>query len=208
MNKAIYCGLLSATLLFTSGITNAMQRDFSYLQVGLSVLKFDDPIAVPNSQGYVVYKGLSGLNLSASWQPDDHFFVFIDTDTVTNSGYQTELTIFDLSMGAGFVAPVDTDQSTLLVGRFFLVGQTYEVCIEGFCGEVDNDGYGIEVGLRHRFTESGAIELAWQRQSLDYSSGSFLRLGLHFGGKGHGLYGNIKLYDDATLSTLAYRYTF
>ena len=197
------------SLLVTNSLyaQETISRDFSYLQVGIAALTFDDNIEIDMPNGTVVYKGLSGINLSASWQPSDQAFIFLDTQTVSNSGYNTELSFFDMYLGAGFLLPLSSDSSTLLAGKGFVIGRTYEACIYGFCAEIDDDGFGVEAGVRHSFAPAVTLEIAWQHLSLD-ESGSVFRAGLHLGGKGHGFYGDFKFFDDASMTTLAYRYTF
>ncbi|MBE0506938.1 MAG: hypothetical protein IBX50_09510 [Marinospirillum sp.] len=201
---AILASLLVANCLYAQETSS---REFTYLQVGIAVMNFDEDIQLDLRNSTVVYEGLSGINLSASWQPNDQAFIFLDTYSVNNSGYNTELSFFDMYLGAGFLFPLSQDASTQFVGKGFIVGRTYEACIYGFCAEIDDDGFGIEAGIRHSFSPVAAVDVAWQHLALD-ESGSVFRIGLHLGGKGHGFYGDFKLYDDASMTTLAYRYTF
>jgi len=208
---------LSSTLLVSSPLlaqsTERTNPGFTYLQLGLSALNFDDDIVVMNqtgsfSQTGASYSGAAGVNLAGSLEVSEGYFLKFDTSYVTNDGYNTEINISETLIGAGGYTPLTSNKDTYFIGKGFLYISNAEVCNNVTCKDEDNNGAGFEASLKHHFTPRFALEGGIQYLSKDYDSGTVLLLGLHAGGQGHGFYSQFKLYDDATLTNIAYRYTF
>ena len=153
--------LITALLVFSAS-AGAQGFDYNYFSVGYQRMNLDD--------GFIDVDG-DGFGIDGSFAINDSFFIFGSYAMGEFEEQGITVDVDTLSAGIGWHTPL-TDRVDFVTGLSY---EYVDVGASGF-GSVDENGYGLGVGLR--FQASEAIELNGGINYVDYGDGDDTGFGL------------------------------
>lgn len=147
--------VLFTALIAFSASAGAQGFDYNYFSVGYQRLNLDD--------GFIDVDG-DGFGVDGSFAINENFFIFGSYGMGEFEEQGITVDVDTLSAGIGWHTPL-TDKVDFVTGLSY---EYVDVGASGF-GSVDENGYGLGVGLR--FQASEAIELNGGINYIDYGDG-------------------------------------
>ena len=147
--------ILVTALIAFSASAGALGFDYNYFSVGYQRLNLDD--------GFIDVDG-DGFGVDGSFAINENFFIFGSYGMGEFEEQGITVDVDTLSAGIGWHTPL-TDKVDFVTGLSY---EYVDVGASGF-GSVDENGYGLGVGLR--FQASEAIELNGGINYIDYGDG-------------------------------------
>ena len=147
--------VLFTALIAFSASASAQGFDYNFFSVGYQRMNLDD--------GFIDVDG-DGFGIDGSFAINDSFFIFAGYGMGEFEEQGVTVDVDTLSAGIGWHTPL-TERVDFVTGLSY---EYVEVGASGF-GSVDENGYGLGVGLR--FQASDAIELNTGINYVDYGDG-------------------------------------
>ncbi|SFB85679.1 hypothetical protein SAMN05660443_0564 [Marinospirillum celere] len=194
------------TLISLSLPAHSENKDFSYLQLGFSILTLNEESQVTTShQSQESFSRLPGLNISISLQPVKPLFAFYETEYFMDREGGAELTVKRSYYGGGTQLTLSNNLD--LYGKLYRVKREVEACGSS-CSSANNDGRGSDLGFIYRFDHSLAFKLGYKNLNLDVKNDSAIHAALDIRTNSRrNYYLAFTDYDDRQL-TLAWRFHF
>lgn len=203
--------LLASALAATPVTAAPTNFDYSSLSIALNSVSFDDDVFIPRGGGQAGsdrYSGLTGISVSGVWQVSDNIILSLASSYLYDDTSATEYEETTGSVGIGFVAPID--EAMDFISEFSVISAEVEQCNLDGCTSVDDDGYGIQAGLRRWATPNVEINGSVAYTDLgDFGDTTSVGVGGAYWLTDHSsITGALRTSSDATGVALGYRYTF
>lgn len=141
--------LLGTALVFAMSPAFAGDLSYNFIEIGYQEAELDDDLAGFSFDG-------DGFGIGGSFEVGESWFIGVGYSTI---GFDFGIDLDQISVGGGYHAGM-SDRTDFFATLSYL---SVEVSASGF-GSVDEDGYGVAVGVRSMLTDN--VEL---NGSLGYS---------------------------------------